>query len=132
MLAIVIGKHEMNYYVIKKKNQDKHFFVVKGQEYTIFPDSLTPCDIYQNGAYVGTDSIAVFEENGVRPYHCKYPRMYDMEYILASMDEHKLMIPKKQGWRALFGGGGPAWKTLLEFMPWLLIGFVLLYSLVFK
>lgn len=131
MLVIIVGKHEVNYYTVKKKNQDRHFYITKAQEYTIYPDSLTPCDIYQNGAYVGTDSIVVFEENGVRPYHCKYPRYYDMDYVLSNMDEHKIMTPKKQGLFAKFGFGGAGWKTLLEFMPWILIGVVLLYSLVF-
>ena len=131
MLAIIIGKHGVEYYKVSKKDLDKHFFTTKGQLYKIYPDALTPIDIYQNGAWIGSDSVIVFEENGVRPYHCKYPHDYDMDAILASIDEHKLMSPKKQGWRAFFKTGG-GWTVLLQFMPWILIGFVLLFTMIFK
>lgn len=131
MIAIIIGKHGVEYFKVSKKDLDKHFFTCKGQLYKIYPDALTPCDIYQNGAWIGSDSMIVFEENGTKPYHCKYPKDYEMDAVLSSMDEHKLMLPKKNGWRGFFRAGG-GWGTLLQFMPWILIGFVLLWTMVFK
>lgn len=132
MLAVIIGKHGVDYYVVKKKDQDKHYFTVKGQTYKVYPDALTPCDTYHNGAWIGSDSIIVFEENGTHPYHCKYPKDYDMDAVLSSMDEHKLMTPKKESWRGFFKGSNSGFKTLLDFMPWILIGFVLLFTMVLK
>ncbi len=132
MLAVIIGKHGVDYYTIKKKDQDKHYFSIKGQLYKIYPDALTPCDIFHNGAWVGSDSIIVFEENGTQPYHCKYPHDYDLDPVLSSIDEHKLMMPKKKSWGGFFNGSGGGFKTLLEFMPWLLIGVVLLVNMFMK
>lgn len=132
MIAIIVGKDSVDYYNVKKGDKDKHFFTTRGQLYKVYPDALTPVDIYHNGAWVGSDSIIVFEENGTKPYHCKYCEDYDMDAVLSSMDEHKLMLPKKQGWKGFFKGSNSGFRTLLEFMPWVLIGFVLLFTMVLK
>lgn len=132
MLVILIGKHGVDYYTVKKKDENKHFFTVKGQLYKIYPDALTPIDIYQNGAWIGSDSCIVFEENGTKPYHCKYPKDYEMDAILSSMDEHKIMSPRRKSWLTMLTGSGGGLKTLLEFMPWIVIGFILLFTVVLK
>ena len=132
MIAVIIGKDTAYYYNVSKKDMDRHFFVVRKQLYKIYPDALTPVDMYQNGAFIGTESLIVFEENGNRPYHCKYPKDYDDDYILSSIDEHRLMSPAKKDWKAFFKGSKSGFKTLLEFMPWLLVGFIILFTVVLK
>lgn len=132
MRAIIIGKDTVYYYDVSKKDIDRHFFVVRKQLYKIYPDALTTVDVYQNGAFIGTDSLIVFEENGNKPYHCKYPKDYEDDYILSSIDEHRLMLPAKKGWKGFFKMSKGGWRTLLEFMPWIIIGSVLLFTMVLK
>lgn len=133
MMVIIIGKNRAEYCRVKKKDLDKHFFVTRNQLYKVYPDALTPAELYHNGAWITSESVIVFEENGVRPYHCRYPKDYDMDPVLSTIDEHKLMMPKKEGIRSFFRNRGKTsfnFHTLIEFMPWVIVGFVIFYALV--
>lgn len=132
MMVIIVGKNRVEYARVKKKDLTQHFFITRNQLYKIYPDALTPMEVYHDGAWVESESVIVFEENACKPYHCKYPCDYDMDPILATIDEHKLMLPKKQGLRAFFKGGPKSgvFKNLIELMPWIVVGFVLFYAFV--
>lgn len=133
MMVIIIGKNRAEYCKVKKKDLNKHFFVTRDQLYKIYPDALTPCEIYHNEAWLLSESVIVFEENGVKPYHCKYPKDYDMDPVLATIDEHKLMIPKKEGLKGFFRSkskSGFNFRNLLDIMPWAVLGFILFYAFV--
>ena len=133
MMVIIIGKDGVEYCTVKKKDVDKHFFITRNQLYKIYPDAMTPLKVYHNGAWTTSDSVIVFEENGTSPYHCKYPKDYEMDSILSTIDEHKLMTPKKQGIKGFFqNGGGKGVRTLLEFMPWIIVGIIILFTVVIK
>lgn len=125
MMAIIIGKNRVEYLHVKKKDLVKHFFITRKQLYKVYPDALTPVEIYHDGVWVGDESIIVFEENGSLPYHCKYPKDYDMDAILASIDEHKLMSPKKAGFS--FGSVNPT--KIWDWVPLIALGVIGLYLL---
>lgn len=129
MMVIIIGKNRVEYCRVKKKDLNKHFFVTRDQAYKVYPDALTPMEIYHNGAWVGSESVIVFEENGIEPYHCKYRGDYEKDTILASIDEHKLMANRKKIW---FSNGGDMLKTILTNLPMIIIGFVILFAVVFQ
>lgn len=131
-MCIIIGKNRVEYCRVKKKDLNKHFFVTRDQLYKVYPDALTPAEIYHNDAWLTSESVIIFEENGVKPYHCKYPKDYEMDPVLSTIDEHKLMIPKKQGLKSFFKGTGKGFnmKSLIELFPWLIVGFVIFYALV--
>ena len=89
-------------------------------------------EVYHDGAWVESESVLVFEENACKPYHCKYPADYDMDPILSSIDEHKLMLPKKRGLKSIFMAGKEIdFKGILKLLPWLIVGGVILYSFIF-
>lgn len=95
MLGIIVGKNRLEYCKIKKKDVTRHFFITRQQLYKIYPDGLIPMDIYHDGAYMRTESVTIFEENGIKPYHTDYPEQYDSDVILVNIDEHKLMSPRR-------------------------------------
>lgn len=129
MQVIIIGKNRVEYGKIKKKHLSDHFFTTRNQLYKIYPDALTPMEVYHDGAWLYSESVIVFEENGNRPYHCKYPADYDDDNILMSITEHKVMSEKKGA--GFFNFKGKAdFKKILELMPWLIVGFVIFYALV--
>lgn len=126
MMGIIIGKNRVEYLRVKKKDLDKHFFTSRKQLYKVFPDALTPVEVYHNGVWVNDESIIVFEENGSVPYHCKYPKDYEMDSILASIDEHKLMAPKKRGFT--IGNVNP--NKIWDWVPLIALGCIGLYLLI--
>lgn len=126
MMAIIVGKNRVEYLRVKKKDLAKHFFTTRKQLYKVYPDALTPVEIYHNGVWVGDESIIVFEENGTTPYHCKYPKDYEMDSILASIDEHKLMSPKKSGFT--IGSVNPT--KIWDWIPLIALGCIGVYLLI--
>lgn len=132
MMVIIVGKNRAEYCRVRKKDVANHFFITRNQLYKVYPDALTPMEVYHDGAWVESESVLVFEENACKPYHCKYPADYDMDPILSSIDEHKLMLPKKRGLKSIFMAGKEIdFKGLLKLMPWLIVGAVILYSFIF-
>lgn len=134
MMVIIIGKNRAEYCRVRKKDLSQHFFITRNQLYKIYPDALTPMEVHHDDAWVESESVLVFEENATKPYHCKYPADYDMDPILATIDEHKLMMPKKAGLKGFFTSKSMSsfnMRTLLELMPWIVVGIVLLYAFVF-
>ena len=132
MMVIIIGKNRAEYCRVRKKDVANHFFITRNQLYKVYPDALTPMEVYHDGAWVESESVLVFEENACKPYHCKYPADYDMDPILASIDEHKLMLPKKKGLKGFFSGGkGMKIGEIVKLAPWIIVGMVILYSFVF-
>lgn len=132
MMVIIIGKNRAEYCRVKKKDVANHFFITRNQLYKVYPDALTPMEVYHDGAWVESESVLVFEENACKPYHCKYPADYDMDPILSSIDEHKLMMPKKKGLSGFFSGGkGLKINDIIKLAPWIIAGMVILYSFIF-
>lgn len=125
MMAIIIGKNRVEYLHVKNKDLAKHFFTTRKQLYKVYPDALTPVEIYHDGVWIGDESIIVFEENGTSPYYCKYPKDYEMDSILASIDEHKLMSPKRSG----FAISNVNPTKLLDWVPLLALAGIGLYLL---
>lgn len=98
MMAIIIGKNHVAYLRVRKKDIQKHFFTYRKQFYPVYPDELTPCEMYHDGAWTNSESVIVFAENVGIPLNCKHPARYEMDAVLSSIDEHKLMSKKKRGW----------------------------------
>lgn len=131
MMVLIIGKNRVEYCRVKKRDLSKHFFTTRGQLYKIYPDALHPVEIHHDGAWTESESLIVFEENGTAPYHCKYPADYAADSILATIDEHKLMLPKRDGLRAWFRGSSAlSLKGIGTWAPWAIVGFVVFYALV--
>ena len=103
MMGIVVGTNRLEYCKIKKRDVVRHFFTTRNQLYKFYPDGLIPMDIYHDGAYIETQSVTMFEENGTRPYHTKYAEQYDKDVILMNIDEHKLMSPRRSKLSAMSG-----------------------------
>ena len=97
MMAIIIGKNHVAYLRVRKKDLTKHFFTYRNQFYPVFPDELTPMETYHDEDWVESESVIVFPENVGMPMYCKHPERYESDYVLASVDEHKLMSRKKRG-----------------------------------
>lgn len=126
MMGLIVGKNRFEFCKIKKKDVVKHFFTTREQLYKIYPDGLIPMDIYHDGAYVETQSVTMFEENGLCPYHTMYPEQYDKDVILVNIDEHKLMSGKKSKFLTVSSFlNGKEFKTAL---PWVVVGIVLIYG----
>lgn len=127
MIVVIIGSDKVEYCQVKKKNMDKHFYLSRNELYLVYPDCLRPVDIYHNGAWIGSDSMIVFERNNPYPVECKHLDKYGMDQRLGFIDEHKLMSPRKKGLASIFGNA-KGWDTLLKFIPWLLIGGIFLFN----
>lgn len=125
MMAIIIGKNRVQYMRVKKKDLDKHFFRTRGQRYMIYPEVLTPMEIYHNGVWVESESVIIFPENGTVPYNCRYPELYDMDSLLSKTDEIKLMCRKKRGFS--FGSLDP--NKIWDWIPIFVLGAIALYVL---
>lgn len=123
MMAIIIGKNRVQYMRVKKKDLDKHFFRTRGQRYMIYPEALTPMEVYHNGAWIESESVIVFPENGTMPYNCRYPELYDMDSMLSKTDEVKLMCRQKHGFS--FGNLDP--NKFWDWLPILILGAIGLY-----
>lgn len=96
MMAIIIGKNHTAYLNVRKKDLTKHFFTYRNQFYPVYPEELTPIEIYHDGAWIRSESVIVFPENVGVPLNCRHPDRYAMDSVLASIDEHKLMTKKKK------------------------------------
>lgn len=98
MMAIIIGKNHVAYLRVRKKDLEKHFFKYRNQFYPVYPDELTPCEMYHDGAWTNSESVIVFAENVGLPLNCQHPARYEMDSVLSAIDEHKLMAKKKRSW----------------------------------
>lgn len=98
MMAIIIGKNHVGYLHVRKKDLTKHFFKYRNQFYPVYPEELTPIEVYHDGAWIRSESVIVFPENVGVPLNCKHPDRYEMDAVLSSIDEHKLMAKKKKSW----------------------------------
>jgi len=125
MMAIIIGKNHVAYLRVRKKDIQKHFFTYRKQFYPVYPDELTPCEMYHNGAWTNSESVIVFAENVGIPLNCKHPARYEMDAVLSSIDEHKLMSKKKRGW---FLDLSP--RKIWDWVPLVLLGIIGLVVLV--
>ena len=125
MMAIIIGKNHVAYLRVRKKDIQKHFFTYRKQFYPVYPDELTPCEMYHDGAWTNSESVIVFAENVGIPLNCKHPARYEMDAVLSSIDEHKLMSKKKRGW---FLDLSP--RKIWDWIPLVLLGLIGLVVLV--
>lgn len=125
MMAIIIGKNHVAYLRVRKKDIQKHFFTYRKQFYPVYPDELTPCEMYHDGAWTNSESVIVFAENVGIPLNCKHPARYEMDAVLSSIDEHKLMSKKKRGW---FLDLSP--RKIWDWIPLVLLGIIGLVVLV--
>ena len=125
MMAIIIGKNHVAYLRVRKKDIQKHFFTYRKQFYPVYPDELTPCEMYHDGAWTNSESVIVFAENVGTPLNCKHPARYEMDAVLSSIDEHKLMSKKKRGW---FLDLSP--RKIWDWIPLVLLGVIGLVVLV--
>lgn len=125
MMAIIIGKNHVAYLRVRKKDIQKHFFTYRKQFYPVYPDELTPCEMYHDGAWTNSESVIVFAENVGIPLNCKHPARYEMDAVLSSIDEHKLMSKKKRGW---FLDLSP--RKIWDWIPLVLLGVIGLVVLV--
>ena len=125
MMAIIIGKNHVAYLRVRKKDIQKHFFTYRKQFYPVYPDELTPCEMYHDGAWTNSESVIVFAENVGIPLNCKHPARYEMDAVLSSIDEHKLMSKKKRGW---FLDLSP--HKIWDWIPLVLLGLIGLVVLV--
>lgn len=123
MMVIIIGKNRVEYCSVKKKDLAKHFYTTRGQLYKVYPDALRPMEIYRNGAWVRSESVIVFEENGTEPYKCKYPEDFSMDATLSSIDEHKIMSGKKKPFFTWLGGSN--FKDIMKNLPLIIVGVVI-------
>lgn len=98
MMAIIVGKNHVAYLTVRKKDLTKHFFKYRNQFYPVYPDELTPLEIYHDGAWVRSESVIVFPENVGLPLNCRHPARYTMDAVLSSIDEHNLMAKDKKSW----------------------------------
>lgn len=128
MMVIIIGKNRVEFCSVKKKDLTKHFYTTRGQLYKVYPDALRPMEIYKNGAWVRSESVIVFEENGTEPYKCKYLEDYGMDAILSSIDEHKIMSGKKKAYFEWMKGAG--FKEIMNNLPLIIVGVVLVIALI--
>lgn len=126
MMAIIIGKNRVQFMRVKKKDLDKHFFRTRGQRYMIYPEVLRPMEVYHNGAWIESESVVIFPENGTLPYNCRYPELYEMDSMLSKTDEVKLMCRSKKGGFD-FGKLDP--NKIWDWIPLIVLGLVGLYVL---
>lgn len=124
-MAIIIGKNRVEYMRIRKKDLDKHFFKSRGQMYMIYPECLTPVEVYHNGVWVESESIIVFPENGTMPYNCRHPALYDMDSLLSKVHEVQLIAKNKRGFS--FGNINP--NKIWDWIPLFVLGAIGLYVL---
>lgn len=124
MMVIIIGKNRAEICSIRKKDLGKPFFVTRNQWYKIYPDGLIPIDIYHDGAFIRSESVTVFEENGTCPIHTLYPEQYSDDVLFMNMDEHNAMRNKK----GFFASVNT--KGLKNNLPWIVCGIALLYAFI--
>lgn len=127
MMAIIIGKNHVAYLNVRKKDLTKHFFKYRNQFYPVYPDELTPIEIYHDGAWIRSESAIVFPENVGMPYNCRHPARYEMDAVLSSIDEHKLMSKSKKGWQFDWKG---APSKIWDWIPLIILGGIGLIFLV--
>lgn len=120
MMAIIIGKNHVAYLHVRNKDLTKHFFTYRNQFYPVYPEELTPLEVYHDGDWVRSESVIVFPENVGIPLNCKHPDRYKMDSVLASIDEHKLMSKEKKG--LTLKGFKPS--KLLDYLPLIALGFI--------
>lgn len=128
MMGIIVASNRLEYCKIKKKDVIKHFFVTRKQLYKIYPDGLIPMDIYHDGAYIETQSVTMFEENGLRPYHTRYPEQFEKDVILMNIDEHKLMSPRRSKLSAISGALNRS--DVKNAIPWIITAIILGYAFI--
>lgn len=116
MLGIIIAPNRVEYCTMKKKDAAKTWFYTRRQLYRNAPEQLIAMDIYHDGAYVRSESVVIFNENNTIPYKCKFPERYNKNFLIAQLDEEKLVhednggifnnvkIPKSQRAGLIAGG----------------------------
>lgn len=124
MMVLIIGKNRAEMCSIKKKDVAKHFFVTRKQFYKIYPDGFTPIDIYHDGAFVRSESVTVFSENGTCPDHTDYPEQYEDDVLLMNIHEHKTMDDKRKS--GLLAGLNS--KEFKNGLPWIIGGLTIAYA----
>lgn len=123
MMVLIIGKNRAEFGKIKKKDVSKPFFVTRNQLYKVYPDGLIPIDIYHDGAFIRSESITAFEENGTVPCHTGYPEQYEDDVILMNIDEHKIMKGKRAGLFSTIDS-----KEFRNSLPWIVGALALAYG----
>lgn len=131
MRVIIIGENRAEFCRIASKDLDKRFFETRGQCYRIYPQELRRLKVYERDDLVEEDEVLVFREGSVVPYHAKNTESYRLDYILAELDQQKLMTP-----RGVFGEKGifahafsDTWKRLLPYSGVIIAGIVVVYAL---
>lgn len=132
MQVIICGNNRIEPCKVPSKQYERHFYLTRDQLYKIYPDGLTRMTVTKYGHKANDDEVIFYKENAIVP-HLERNQSYEMAKILSEIDEHKLMKGENKNIRGLaIKNVMSTWKQMLPIVPFILLGVIVLYSVVFS
>lgn len=99
MQITIVGNDFVNICNVKKRNQNKIWFVLRKGMYKCVPQEFTRKRMTKFGHVMTTDECIIFKEGDTMPYHPQGTTSYAFDDLLAEIDSEKLTYKKSH----LFG-----------------------------
>lgn len=133
MEVIIFGKNRVEVCKVPPKQYERHFYLTRDQLYKCYPDGLTRMRRTKYGHAAGDEEVICYKENAIVPYNIQ-KQEYTMDKILSEIDEHKLMIgnANKKTLRLTIKNAVSVWKQMFPILPFMIVGFILVYAVVFS
>lgn len=94
MQIAIIGNDFVNLCNVKKRNQNKIWFVLRKGMYKAVPQEFTRKRMTKYGHVMATDECIIFKEGETMPYHPRDTTSYAFDDLLAEIDSEKLTYKK--------------------------------------
>lgn len=132
MKAIVIGVNRVEVGRVKVKTwQLKRWYLTGADLYKMSPEDFQRIISTRYGHPIRDDEGLIYPEGALCPYHPKHA-LYSANKIVSEIRQHKQMIAEKKiSWKELVGKHRADLKELRAAAPMLLVGFIVLWAVIF-
>lgn len=129
MIIIIEGKNRTEFCRPKSKNDidKRRFYETRNMLYRAYANQFTRMRIREFGKEVDTEEVIVYPENCIHAY-VNRGIIITVDKMLADIDENRILTEhplNKRSWGILTSKTG---KALWEYLPFILVGAVLLYA----
>lgn len=122
MMVMIFGEDRAEYCSVQRKMKEKHFFETRNQSYMVMPNGLARVKIDNWGEDVTSAEIITYAEGETIPYIVKGGIEYNVDNILMTVDQHKLMASNWFGKKKItFLNSGGSLEFLKSPKSWLFI-----------
>lgn len=110
------------------RSEGRRFVQFRGGLYKVYPASFRRMRLIDaDGQETGSEDVVIYREGEIVPY-MPGDVDYSMDRTLAEIDEHKLMHPGGSWSRPFFRIAAQTWNGIMPFMPWIIVGVILVYA----